>query len=139
MPTGNPGGYAPLPVGSPGGYPAAPGYGYPGGLMTNPPPSSGAAIASLICGILSIFGTFFIFLGLPLTLAAIICGHIGRANIRKSGGRLSGDGAALTGLILGYLLLVVDIAVVGFIIVAAVYVAKHPDQFVSPSPTPDGF
>jgi Domain of unknown function (DUF4190) len=38
--------------------------------------------------------------------AAIILGHISRSEIRKSNGRLQGAGMALTGLILGYLVVV---------------------------------
>lgn len=53
------------------------------------------AIVSLVLGILGIF-----FIG---SIAAIICGHIARSQIRKSNGEQTGDGLALAGLILGYL------------------------------------
>lgn len=59
------------------------------------PTTSGLAIVSLICGIL-----FFFF---PAALAAVIFGHISRSDIRHSGGRKTGAGMALAGLILGYL------------------------------------
>ncbi len=59
------------------------------------PETSGLAIGSLIAGIFS-----FIF---PAAIAAIVLGHIARSNIRKSAGRLAGDGMALAGLILGYM------------------------------------
>jgi hypothetical protein len=59
------------------------------------PETSGKAIASLISGIL-----FFIF---PAALAAIVLGHISLSEIRKSAGRLRGEGMAITGLVLGYL------------------------------------
>jgi len=59
------------------------------------PETSGLAIGSLIAGIFS-----FIF---PAAIAAIVLGHIARSNIRKSAGRLTGDGMALAGLILGYM------------------------------------
>ncbi|MGH9710287.1 MAG: DUF4190 domain-containing protein, partial [Candidatus Acidiferrales bacterium] len=36
-------------------------------------------------------------------MPAIILGHLAQTEIRKSGGRLQGDGMALAGLILGYL------------------------------------
>jgi len=72
----------------------------PAGYVAPPQPgqTSGAAIASLVLGILS-------FLLCPIigSIAAIICGHIARGNIRKSSGTLSGDGMALAGLIMGYL------------------------------------
>lgn len=57
--------------------------------------ASGLAIASLVLGILGIF-----FLG---SIPAVICGHIARANINESNGRLGGNGMALVGLILGYI------------------------------------
>ena len=41
-------------------------------------------------------------LGLLAGIPAVILGHIAKSNIRKSGGRLSGDGKATAGLILGY-------------------------------------
>lgn len=57
--------------------------------------TSGKAVASLICGVL-----FFIF---PAAVAAVVLGHISLAEIRKSAGRLKGDGLAVTGLVLGYM------------------------------------
>jgi hypothetical protein len=59
------------------------------------PKTSGKAMASLICG--------FFFFFLPATVAAIILGHISHYQIRRSGGRLKGQGLAVTGLVLGYL------------------------------------
>lgn len=61
--------------------------------------TSGAAIASLVLGILSLPFCLSILAAVP----AIICGHIARSNIRHSGGTLTGSGMALAGLILGYL------------------------------------
>ena len=57
------------------------------------PPTNGLAIASLVCGV----GAFVI--GLSF-IPAIICGHIARGQIRRTGER--GGGMALAGLILGY-------------------------------------
>jgi type IV pilus assembly protein PilA len=56
--------------------------------------TSGKAIASLVCGILNIF---------PLFIVAIVLGHISLSEIRKSAGRLKGEGLAIAGLVLGYL------------------------------------
>src|SRR5215467_5124195 len=58
--------------------------------------TSGKAIASMILGILSLF--FSIIVGIP----AIILGHLSLSQVKKSGGRISGEGMAMTGLILGY-------------------------------------
>jgi type IV pilus assembly protein PilA len=60
--------------------------------------TSGKAIVSLICGLL-----FFI----PfLFVAAIVFGHLALSEIRKSAGRLKGEGVAIAGLVLGYLWIV---------------------------------
>lgn len=65
-------------------------------MVVPQPETSGKAVASLVLGI-SIF-LFSILTGIP----AIIFGHLAKSDIRKSGGRLQGDGMALAGLILGY-------------------------------------
>ncbi|HXX15040.1 MAG TPA: DUF4190 domain-containing protein [Candidatus Eremiobacteraceae bacterium] len=70
-------------------------------------PTSGKAIASLITGI------FFFFL--PASIAAVILGHISLSEIRKSAGRLRGQGIATAGLVLGY----VGIAAIPFILIIA--------------------
>ena len=66
------------------------------------------AIASLICG--------FLFFFWPISIVAVVLGHLSRSEIRKSGGRLSGSGMALTGLILGY----TGLAIIPFLIIAAI-------------------
>jgi type IV pilus assembly protein PilA len=71
------------------------------------PETSGLAIGSLVCGIL-----FFFF---PTAIAAIAMGHISRAEIRRSGGRKTGDGMALAGLILGY----IGVAIIPLILIIA--------------------
>jgi type IV pilus assembly protein PilA len=58
------------------------------------PQTSGKATASLILGI-----CFFVF---PAAVLAIVFGHLSRSEIKRSGGRLTGEGRALAGLILGY-------------------------------------
>ena len=56
---------------------------------------SGEATASLILGLFSF---------VPMVgLLAVIFGHLAAASIRRSGGRLLGEGMAATGLVLGYL------------------------------------
>src|SRR5260221_10619164 len=57
--------------------------------------TSGKAIASLVCGLL-----FFV----PMAfIAAIVFGHLALSEIRKSAGRLKGEGMAMAGLVLGYI------------------------------------
>jgi hypothetical protein len=62
------------------------------------------AIWSLVLAILS-FTCGWLFTAVP----AVICGHIARSKIRKSGGGLGGKGIATAGLILGYIALVLGI------------------------------
>jgi type IV pilus assembly protein PilA len=77
----------------------------PGSSFATPPPmtgeahTSGKAIASLVCGIFTLF--------FPAAIAAIILGHLSLSEIRKSAGRIGGQGIAITGLVLGYLGLVI--------------------------------
>ncbi len=73
--------------------------------------TSGKAIASLVLSILWIYG-----LG---SLLAIILGHMARTDIRNSNGKLTGDGIAVAGLIIGYLLFVLTLG-----ILAAVAIPK---------------
>jgi type IV pilus assembly protein PilA len=71
---------------------------YASGHPSSPPQNSGKATGSLIAGI----AAFVVapFLG---ALVAIVLGHMGLSEIRKSAGRLKGDGMAIAGLVLGYL------------------------------------
>jgi type IV pilus assembly protein PilA len=59
-----------------------------------PAETSGKAIISLICGL------FFFFF--PASIVAIIFGHLSLSEIKKSAGRLGGQGLAVAGLVLGY-------------------------------------
>ena len=68
------------------------------------PHTPAVAIWSLILAVLS-FTCGWLFTAIP----AVICGHIARAKIRKSGGALGGKGIATAGLILGYIALVLGI------------------------------
>jgi type IV pilus assembly protein PilA len=76
---------------------AAPAFGVPASPQLPPgqAETSGKAVASLVCGI------FFFFL--PAAIVAVILGHVSLSEIRRSGGRLVGDGMAIAGLILGYI------------------------------------
>jgi hypothetical protein len=66
--------------------------------LQSAPRTSGKAIVSLVCGLL-----FFV----PLAfIAAIVFGHLGLSEIRRSAGRLKGEGMAIAGLVLGYLWIV---------------------------------
>jgi type IV pilus assembly protein PilA len=69
--------------------------------------TSGMAIASLIFGVLFLF--------FPLSILAIVFGHVSLSQIKKSAGKLGGKGLAIAGLVLGYL----GIAMIPFILIIA--------------------
>lgn len=78
-------------------------------------PNSNLAIISLVSGIIS-----WVLLPVIAGIAAVITGHMARREIRASGGRLSGDGLAIIGLVLGYANLA--IVVLGFCALFAIVV-----------------
>jgi competence protein ComGC len=57
--------------------------------------TSGAAIASMVLGILSLFCSIF------TAIPALICGAVALVKINKSRGQLAGQGQAIAGLVLG--------------------------------------
>ena len=66
------------------------------------PVTNGLAIASMICGILSLILFCFcggLFLGIP----ALICGHLSLNQLNAPGNSQQGRGMAIAGLICGYL------------------------------------
>jgi hypothetical protein len=76
--------------------------GAPGGPRPTQPTNSGMAIASLVCGILSIPMSLCCGLVAPVAgIAAIVMGVMARRQIDQSGGRLGGEGTALAGIITG--------------------------------------
>lgn len=77
----------------------------------SPAQTSAMAVISLISGIVSWFA-------LPVLggIVAVITGHMAKREIRGSVGRLTGDGLATAGLVLGYLNL--GVMVLGVCVVA---------------------
>jgi hypothetical protein len=76
---------------------------YPGPM---PPSTSYWAIASIICALAGLF--IFYPVG---PILGVIFGHIARREIRRSGGRVVGDGLALAGLLTSYTALVLGLLV----------------------------
>lgn len=76
------------------------------GMPTAQQKTSGMAIASLVCGIVNVF---------PLSVIAIVLGHISLSQIKKSAGQITGRGLAIAGLVLGYL----GIVAIPFILIIA--------------------
>jgi hypothetical protein len=83
---------------APGQYPMPTTYQQaPVGYAPQAIPNSPLAIASLVSGILA-----WVFLPFIAAVIAIVTGHMARGEIRRSGGRFSGEGMAIIGMILGY-------------------------------------
>jgi len=84
-----------------------------GSVAAAPPPSgaavtSGKAIGSLICGLLAFFP--------PTAIAAVVLGHLAISEIRKSAGRIRGEGMAVAGLVFGYMgLMIIPVFIVAAI------------------------
>lgn len=95
-----------------------PNYNY--GYSTPPAPTNSTmAIVSLVAGIAG--WTLLPIIG---AIVAVITGHMAKNEIRSSGGRLTGDGLATAGLVLGYASLVLGVCglcafVAWFIFIAA--------------------
>ena len=92
MPPQPPQGYGGPPPATPPGVPQQPGY--PGGQVQGPR-TNGLAVTSLILGIL-----WICWIG---SVLAVIFGHMGLSQIKKSQGAQQGRGLAIAGLVLGYL------------------------------------
>lgn len=125
-------GYGAPPPPPPGGgsYPSYPtdpgsgGYGQPpydqsqygGGQPGGGQQTNGLAIASLVTGILGI-PLVCCWVGVLLSIAAIVTGFLGKKKADESGGRIGGRGMALAGIILGVIGVVLLIVLI--ILVAA--------------------
>jgi hypothetical protein len=87
------------------GSPDQPHYPMPYGSM--PPPTSGLAIASMVCGIVA---PCLCHLAIVPAIPAVICGHLAMTRIREDP-LIPGRGMALAGLILGYIFIALTIFV----------------------------
>ncbi len=65
--------------------------------------SAGLAIVSLIFGVVGFLSSWWLF-AIP-SIVAVVTGHMARSKIARSQGELGGEGLALAGLILGYIVL----------------------------------
>src|SRR5580692_2625553 len=92
-----------------------PHWGYP-----PPRPTNGLAVAAFVCGLAQ-------FVVVLTFIPAIICGHLARAQIRRTGEQ--GGGLALAGLIIGY----VGIALFAVLVAALIVVASKAGNTVGVS------
>jgi len=79
----------------------------------SPSQNSNKALASLICGVLFLF--------LPASVAAVILGHLALSDIKRSAGRMAGQGMAVAGLVMGY----VGIALTALFALAVVFTVRN--------------
>jgi len=105
-----------LTVDLPGARPAAP---------PRPPGTNALAIVALICGIAQFCG--FLLLG---TIPAVVCGHLARRQIRRTGEQ--GAGLAMAGLVLGWIGVGLAVAVVAVIAIAVAAFTVHGATTVTP-------
>jgi len=101
-------------VSSPYAPPYAPSY--PTSGMPVSLPTSGLAVASLVCGIIGLV-TCMLFPGIP----AVICGHMALNHLSRPEVRMTGRGMAITGLVMGYLSILV---LAGFVVLFIIGVAS---------------
>jgi hypothetical protein len=66
-----------------------------------PPRMDGVAVASLICSILGIPLLVVACIGVPFCLTGIVMGFVARHRIQHANGQLSGDGAAMSAIVVG--------------------------------------
>jgi hypothetical protein len=86
-----------------------------------PAPTSGLAIASLVCGIMGLVTCLFL-PGIP----AVICGHMALSRMAEPNVRLAGRGMAIAGLIMGYLSILIAVGFVLVVIIGVIAEAgKH--------------
>jgi hypothetical protein len=76
------------------------------------PRTSTMAIISLVGGIAG--WTILPFLG---SIAAIICGHIAKSEIKKSAGTIGGNGMATAGLVLGYISIALGVCLICVLVI----------------------
>lgn len=95
------------------------------GAAIGAPINSGMAIASLVLGILCILLFFTHIFAVIMAILAVIFGHVSRGNIRRSNGQITGGGMALTGLILGYVGMLIIAVIVAIV---ALFFSKVADE-----------
>jgi hypothetical protein len=89
-------------------------------IMSTEPKTSGLAIASVICGPLG-----FLTAGLS-GIAAVITGHMALSAIKRSGGMLKGTGMSITGLVTGYIsILLLPIAILAGLAAPVILKQRH--------------
>ena len=76
-----------------------------------PRQTSALAITSLVAGLLG-----WTFLPLIGSVVAIVTGHMARSEIRRAQGQVEGDGLAIAGLVLGWLVVAFTVITILFFV-----------------------
>lgn len=92
---------------------------------------SGLALASMLISFLALLSVCVFFVSLPLSLAAVVMGHLGYHTVRKNRPYLDGGWQAVTGLCVGYLAMVLSIAIGAFIMFGPDLTPKPDDGGVA--------
>lgn len=106
-------------------------YGYaqsPYPVYPAPRPTSGLAITSLVCAIVSVLFSW-LFLPTLASIAAVITGHMALKKTRNDP-TVGGRGMAFAGLIIGYVMLAVTVILVGVTIVSILFVGAFTLPFI---------
>lgn len=80
------------------------------------PRTNGLAVASLVLGIVSAVGGFYLLIP---PILAVVFGHVSLSQIAKSRGTASGRGMAIAGLVLGYISLAVGAMILLIVMIGA--------------------
>lgn len=109
----------PYPYGAyPGGYPPPPPYGgtappYPGGPASRP--SNGLGIAALVTAIVGLVMVWSVLGGLVLGVVAVALGFVARGRCKR--GEATNDGVAISGIVLGFIGIVLSLVFIGIYLV----------------------
>ena len=82
------------------------------------PPPAGLAVASMVCGIVSIPLLCFWPVSIPLAIVAVVLGLIARGQVRR--GTAGGGGMAVAGIVCGAIPLVIVLVGICIVVVLAI-------------------
>jgi Domain of unknown function (DUF4190) len=89
------------------------------------PPSNGLAVASMVLGIISLV-TIWFGIGILSAILGVIFGHVSMGQIKNSHGTQGGNGMAVAGLVMSYIVLVPTILCLGLVLIGAASVPFLP-------------
>jgi hypothetical protein len=93
------------------------------------PKNNNLAVTSLVLGIIAIPAYFCYGFGILFAIAAIVTGFIARSQIKSSNGQQTGNGMALAGIIIGFILMLLVVCAVLVIAVLSLMGPSIGDVF----------